>query len=373
MTDASLATPLKQPRRHLFGPMVDFLCLGGGGLIVLAAAALLLPGESIVSSFSVVMLVIANFINHPHFAHSYQIFYRGLGRRLRDGSLPSHMRWRYIFAGYVVPALIVAYFAATILANDVRALGFALNFMGFVVGWHYVKQGFGIAMVDAAMSRRYFTAQTRRAMLLNGYACWIYAWIAANRAFAAGDLWGIEGAAFAFSDTLNLIAGAVFAATSALVLLRLVGDRLRHDRRFALNGLIAYFVSLYAWVAFVKIDPLFVYITPALHSLQYLAVVWRFETNREYANGPAVAGGDASGGGPKARLAAFAILGFVLGALGFWILPIALDKLVPYDQAVFGPHLFLFAFWIFINVHHYFMDNVIWRRDNPETKAYLFS
>ena len=25
-----------------------------------------------------------------------------------------------------------------------------------------------------------------------------------------------------------------------------------------------------------------------------------------------------------------------------------------------------------INIHHYFIDNVIWRRDNPEMKSHLF-
>jgi len=30
------------------------------------------------------------------------------------------------------------------------------------------------------------------------------------------------------------------------------------------------------------------------------------------------------------------------------------------------------VFWTFINVHHYVIDNVIWRADNPETRAHLF-
>ena len=51
----------------------------------------------------------------------------------------------------------------------------------------------------------------------------------------------------------------------------------------------------------------------------------------------------------------------VLGALGFWGLPILLDNLVPYNQEIFGATVFFFMFWIFINVHHYFLDNVMWR------------
>jgi len=30
-------------------------------------------------------------------------------------------------------------------------------------------------------------------------------------------------------------------------------------------------------------------------------------------------------------------------------------------------------FWVFINIHHYFIDNVIWRRENTDVSKYLFS
>jgi hypothetical protein len=35
-----------------------------------------------------------------------------------------------------------------------------------------------------------------------------------------------------------------------------------------------------------------------------------------------------------------------------------------------GPTPYFAAVFVFVNIHHYFMDNVIWRRENPET-AYL--
>jgi hypothetical protein len=33
-----------------------------------------------------------------------------------------------------------------------------------------------------------------------------------------------------------------------------------------------------------------------------------------------------------------------------------------------GATPYLCAFVVFVNIHHYFMDHVIWRRDNPETR-----
>ena len=72
-------------------------------------------------------------------------------------------------------------------------------------------------------------------------------------------------------------------------------------------------------------------------------------------------------------VARFIVLGLLLGVCGFWWGPEFLDAHVPYDPSVFGGALFLFIGWVSINIHHYFIDNVIWRRDNPEVRRLLFS
>jgi hypothetical protein len=33
-----------------------------------------------------------------------------------------------------------------------------------------------------------------------------------------------------------------------------------------------------------------------------------------------------------------------------------------------GPTPFFAAIFVIVNIHHYLMDHVIWRRDNPETR-----
>ena len=37
-----------------------------------------------------------------------------------------------------------------------------------------------------------------------------------------------------------------------------------------------------------------------------------------------------------------------------------------------GPTPYFAAIYAFVNIHHYFMDTVIWRRDNPATR-HLFA
>ena len=143
--------------------------------------------------------------------------------------------------------------------------------------------------------------------------------------------------------------------------------------------MLAYAVSLYLWLLFVQVNPLWLLVVPALHSLQYLIVVWRYELNfergREGAHEPLEVPLVERVFGRRyyASMALFVVTGMLIGYLGFWGVPKFLDTFMPYDRSVFGGTMFLFVFWIFINVHHYFLDNVMWRRENPDTRKYLFS
>ena len=56
-----------------------------------------------------------------------------------------------------------------------------------------------------------------------------------------------------------------------------------------------------------------------------------------------------------------------------WVTPngsAASDGFVrPRDRdSALGPTPFFAAIYAFVNLHHYFMDNVIWRRENPLTR-----
>src|SRR5262249_5672195 len=143
------------------------------------------------------------------------------------------------------------------------------------------------------------------------------------------------------------------------------------------NGMMAYLVTLYSWQLFQRVHPLWILVIPALHSLQYLAVVWRYEANYEKDRRDASTSPNLwilkryLGTMYRVRFAAFILFGFILGFLGFVASPLMLQNLVSYNQEVFGAALFFFIFTIFINVHHYFLDNVMWRRENKDMR-YLF-
>lgn len=248
-------------------------------------------------------------------------------------------------------------------------LGLILNLMGMLVGWHYVKQGFGMAMTDAALKKRYWPADVRWALLLNAYACWGAAWILVNGSGLGARLWGVIGVKLAIPSWLTLAVCVLAAGTSAwcgIKLLRCVSQWRRQQvawRDLPLAGILAYVVTLYLWTVFAGVDAAFALVIPFFHSLQYLTVVWRYKANEAHGSGL-----------ERASLWRFGLFGLVLGALGFWLLPGALDFLrsgrVPNwtgDTA-----LAIACVWIFINVHHYLIDNVLWRQGNPKVSRFLF-
>jgi len=363
MTGAGAAAAAAPRGGHLFGPIVDFLCLGGASLAILPVLALV-PVDGNRDAIAFTMLMVAHLVNHPHFAHSYQIFYGGFRGKAFGDMLPPGLRARYRIAGIAVPLALIGFFLAAILSGDARLLGYGGNLMGFFVGWHYVKQGYGMLMVDAALKRRFFDAPTKQLLLVNCYAVWAASWLGANALVSEHGLWGLEYYSFAVPPLFAGAAATAAFATTATVLIALA--RQARAGGLPVNGVVAYGVSLYAWLLFVRIHPLWVLVVPALHSLQYLLVVWRFQANRARASA-------AAGGPPVGRaMARFSVSGVLLGFAGFWALPVLLIAAIPYDHAVFGETMFLFVGWIFINVHHYFLDNVMWRRENPETRKHLF-
>ena len=388
------ATPA---HRSLHGPLADFLLLGGGSFLVLGAMAAFFPRhEAARIALASAMLFLAHFVNHPHFAHSYQIFYRGFARNAFGPASPLAARYR--FAGILVPAVLAAFFAASLAGGSVALLGLAANVMFFTVGWHYAKQGYGILMLDASRKGLRFAPDARRRLLWNTHLAWVANWLFVNDLLAARELWGITYYLIDVPDPL--LSGMIaLVAVSTLAVGRDLFALWRAERALPVNGLLAYVAAVYVWLAAGRLDPILLFVVPFFHSLQYLAVVWRYQLSVETDRHPTAdnpAGGKAplppgegfgvrgavpdSGAKWKAwlrsapaGLARFILVGGTLGFAGFWLAPVTIDALSGYDQAVFGATLFLFIGWTFINIHHYFMDNVIWRRENPETRRHLFS
>ena len=366
---------LEKPRAF-FGPWVDLLFMGGGSLIALPVLAALIP-DTAMPEIGFAVLALAVIINHPHFAHSYQIFYGNYREIMRTPDTDPVFRRRYLWSGVIVPALVLCYFALAVGWSEPEMLRYSVNAMMFFVGWHYVKQGYGMLMVDAAMKRSYFSDFGKSILLINSYACWAASWLVVNRVVAERDFLGLSYYTFNVPDAAMTLAAIALGVTSLLSLLILVQHARQHGAAFPLTGTAAYVAALYMWL-FMSYDPELGALIPAFHSIQYLYMVWRYRLNVEAEEPDAelpveVMNAELPVNRRNARFVAYVLSGTLLGFAGFWVLPAALDHFVPYDKALFGSNLFLVMIWVFINIHHYFIDTAMWRKENPHTLKHLFS
>jgi hypothetical protein len=364
---AAAPDPLPAPGKradasaYLFHPWVDLACLGG--LSLLALPAMYFVSARALPTFALASLFAADVVNHPHFAHSYQIFYRGFGAKLTPGTLTPGLRARYFVAGVAVPIALMGFLLVSLARGDARTLGLGGNLMLFLVGWHYAKQGYGMLILDSVLKRRFFVERDKTILRWNGYACWILYWMLANHLMSESELWGLEYFALPIPMPVIYVAGAVAGLTTAATLYVFAKKAMAGAKAVPVTGVIVYLVTVYLWL-FGRLHPAIFVFIPVFHSLQYLIVVWRYELNR------ATSLGDRE---PRRRIAGTVFLALLMGYLGFWALPRVFDAQVSFDHAALGATPFLFVAWVFINVHHYFVDNVIWRSENPDTKANLFA
>lgn len=132
------------------------------------------------------------------------------------------------------------------------------------------------------------------------------------------------------------------------------------------------FLTTSIWYLPVLAPPSYAYLIPFFHSLKYLAFVWSFKGNQVAARLQ----------GHKLKVQreiwardfiGYAITVVLLGALAFEFVPKFLDSQNYLRSPELGRSPFLAAFLLFINIHHYFIDNVIWKSSNAEVKKYLFA
>jgi hypothetical protein len=141
----------------------------------------------------------------------------------------------------------------------------------------------------------------------------------------------------------------------------------RERRRLPLGPLAAFLITLWSWTIYSSADPLVRYMIPALHSVQYLYFVALLRVNEARAEeGPPRFGRPVG-----ARLGLLCCSALALGWFLLRGLPTLCDEAFTTRASrasMLGPTPFFAAFYAVVNIHHYFMDYAIWRRDNPDTR-----
>ena len=369
------AREAESPRAgYLFHPMTDFLLAGGGSLLIAAPVFWLIRDKASAHPFATSLsLALSLFVNYPHFAHSYQLLYTGIGQRIFGADTTLKVALTYIWAGFVAPTLIAAFLIGAYAYGSAHTLGYAANALWFFTGWHYVKQGYRVITVLSAIRRIDYSTVEKKLLLVNGYVVWIYSWMALNMELHEQTFYGVKYFTLGLPRIL-LTAGAwATVLTTAALIVALAHRVVVRRQPVSWNGIVGYVCSLYLWVIAFYADPILTLFVPAFHSLQYMLFVWRYQLNKAVVD---VGRARFSAAGSRAvmvRLATFSAFGLALGFAGFVLIPALLEVGLAPDAALWGPTVFSFMCVAWINLHHYFIDNVIWRRDNTDVRRFLFA
>lgn len=331
-------------------PPVDFLMIGGLSLIcfVLVLSLGLDSGD-----FDIFMLAwyLAFFVNGPHFLISYEMFYVGHGRKVLRET-------RFFWAGIIAPGVILALLVYLILTARVDLLRAILYVMFFTVGWHYVKQAYGCFIVYAGGQGAYFEKWEQKLIKYSLFPLW---WASFLRLFAGGGTGGYWGLEYSVPDLFSGWEGILHwvSFVGVFPLLLVFWVRWKGGRKWP--GLVAItpLAAVYLWLSPLLRNEFFVFIIPFFHSLQYLLFSGAYTRGKVSASKRGWRGYVAWWGGA-----------FIFAALAFYFVPNYLDSLsiTPVGLPV---GTFMICFLLFINIHHYFIDNVMWRGGNLEVRSHL--
>jgi hypothetical protein len=350
---------------HLLSPTLDVLLIGGASLVMGAMFWLFVEKSDKTNQISWTAFYLAFLINNPHFMASYGLLYWDKRKELLSNK-------RFLWAAVVAPALLVSYLVAALSLRSGRMLGYAVNFMYFTVGWHYVKQIYGTVIVTSARRRYFFSKGEALALKANLFPVWFMSFFNGNTSMRTLDHYGVSYQTMDLPQWLVPLNFGLVAVSLAGLAVLLFRKYLREGKVPGWPALTS-MAAIYCWYLPSMYHAHFWYLIPFFHSLQYMLFVWTLKRNQFKAEAASAAPDDE----PRQRwLYSRGFLGFVAlttvaGWLMFEQLPTTLDAYMRYDETVFGPTLFMYLFITFINIHHYFIDNVLWRRDNPALKRYL--
>lgn len=381
--------------RAILNRSLDFWLLGGISIVVWAVmlSAHLLRGnyEVIGNHFlqTAAFFSLASLIcNHPHFMLSYRFGYGRGGKFILKNYfalilVPVTLIALYIFAYFNFNETISAspaapaidqfllghhiYYSLSEMNNvGTEILTLTAGIMFLTVGWHYSKQIFGCMMVYAKFDDYPISPWQRKLIKASVFSiAWFnfFSGAISLRAASSGNakFLGIPLVTYNFPQWSVTLLGVCVCVFSFLTpILVFYPTYKRTGKKPSLNFLVPWVAFHVWWLPIIPSNEFYLITVPFFHSLQYLPFAYRMETRHMKVDQYF-----------QLKLFLKVILLLAIGFTAFEFGPTLLDRY--FDTfANKGVLFFLISFVIFINIHHFFIDSVVWRFNQPEVKKSLF-
>ncbi len=367
--------------------MLDFMLMGGGAVLLWFPLYFFQTQMTWVQSLGLALPAFAFFMgyigNYPHFMASYKLAYtQGTSFVLQNGFqlivvpliLMLLMGLSYFFGDISIQNNGVVLFLNKILDNvglktrigiypNLRAeiLGLIIVFMYFTVGWHYAKQTFGCMMVYAKMDNYILKPIERLLLRYALLSTWWVTWLYSNCSEGTYPFFNLTihrlSLPYRWFQTSYVLVGILFVLLISMFVVKFIRERQVPSLNFLIPmaTLLIWHIPLLGQSQYFGVIALF-------HSLQYVPFVAKVEASRYKKNDRKH---------PMKRLALFYGIMIFIGYLFFDLFPNVLDFSAETNQQV-GLSFYIITFIAFINIHHYFIDNVLWRFKTRDVRELLF-
>jgi hypothetical protein len=388
------AQALVAPEKALVSRYLDFWLLGGFSVVLYFL--MLFLSNSQISSYHAVARHITNIgpvftmltlvVNFPHFAWSYKFAY---------SQSP-----KFVVKNYqqliLAPAILIAFLATAyyqfnasvgsqpvsqvlsvmfgVVGMDTRIslypnygmqmLALMMLFQYAIVGWHYVKQTFGVMMTYAGYTSYPLSQRQRDLIRWNLFGIWWLFFAKMNTGIQTGSNLGVTYHSLNLPEPVMNALQLYLYGTLAAVVWFVFYDIYKKKKVLPNPNMLIAYAAMYLWfVPLIDVPNYFPLVVPFAHSLQYLAFVYKVESKAQ----------KETAGKHLAIHATMLVAAVVLfGYFFIEVLPGLIDEGMQLEQ-IMQIGFFTVAFQIFINVHHYFIDNCIWQAKNKEIKKYIFA
>ncbi|MCP4885275.1 MAG: hypothetical protein GY904_01480 [Planctomycetaceae bacterium] len=416
-------------RKYLISPTVDAVC---GGSLSLVIAILVIAYSSAVPGglssdllktgilFPLLYLLTDFLINIPHFMASYRVLYSRpssfrkhpgvtiagpiigiaflvyVGCWTPPGNTPASLAPDLVETGVVETGVVETgvvetdgSVATAAVTQPTSMLFLSLYVAPIVLGWHYVGQSWGTTACFAFLSGFRMSVTQRRLIRSGFYALFAYHVVWAFSSMQLLQTWYPEQQAgeymnVAVMSTCRVVVLACFAL-GIFGFFQMARD---HQKRVPALVWLPW-LATFSWYVMVDISPASFFLLQIFHALQYLMFPARVEINHyvEREQGEDKQGEDKQGedkqgedkqgedkqgerGHLRFHMIAYYLALVVVGLFAFeWtqVLEWTLVKNPPSNLVILGT-----ATMVVINLHHYFIDAVIWKIRDPEVRHSIF-
>lgn len=385
-------------RSSILSPLSDYWLLGG--LSILLCLALHIANffkndftlfQTRFMQLGAVFSILSIVCNHPHFMVSYRFGYgRGLSFILKNWFalifIPIFLLGIYSLAFFnynydiynldfldkinsVFSSMNLKFKIDTTNSLGEELMGLSIWFMYLTVGWHYAKQAYGCMMVYAFYDDFKLSLNQKKILKYSVITLAAYQFLMTSQmmdqykslgvSIQDPRFQGIHLASLGLPEwmfTVSKILSVGFFIGSLIVFFQVQ----RKTKKWPpLNFLIPW-AALYIWWLPVGNLPEFYLLTvPFFHSLQYLPFAARVEIEKINKT--------------KAfdlQLSIRILILLFVGFSAFELIPSILDSTLETDINQTS-WFFMIAFSVFINIHHFFIDSVVWKLKDAEIKSNL--